>query len=473
MAYNAAGFRDTLCVSVAIVFLAIPTSAQAEFLIAQDVAKSRGEEFPMGSWSVSMNDRQGRLYHGTLVLVRKNGPTNDGFIRWTDGRVGFEIVTGRYTPERRALELNGIDWKGRGIGPPLGCYEGVFSEDGRELVNGKAMLVRGKTTIGPLAFNARWKDGSVAVPDELVTALKPIVGLPLLYRNLSATYVLGDMTVRQMHDLATLEELSKTGEADARKLATLRLNLDRKREEFDRDVGKTLDPDQIQNDMFRDLVSRRLITDNKGTVQKMQQRIIANAKTAVNALKTEKQIRVILNRFLVSRPATPSIDEKGFALSYRVQNKLDVMIEIENRTSRTLHDCVVITEAKVDVAKINEFERRKKNADDPAYALMKLFEIDKSVQDSTALLEKARWDYERCDKGSVIYVREWKPDVRVKTALSPIRAAMYAESTQLTVWSPDGHLQVALSHEMIADAVNKAFAPQAKSGRPNRTKRPR
>ena len=50
---------------------------------------------------------------------------------------------------------------------------------------------------------------------------------------------------------------------------------------------------------------------------------------------------------------------------------------------------------------------------------------------------------------------------------------MYAESAGLTVWSTDGHFQASLSHEKIANAVNKAFPPRNQPGRPNRVNRSR
>jgi hypothetical protein len=490
MTYTSTGFRNNLWLRVALVFLAVATSARD--LIAKNVAKGRVAEPQLGSWSVSMKDGRGKSYHGTLVMLRKNGPTIEGFIRWTDGRIGFEIITGRYTPEERALELTGIEWKGQKSGSPLGRYDALLSEDGRELVKGKVVPVRGepiialfdaKPTIG--SFNARWKDGNVEVPDELAsTQIKPLMGFPLLYTNLSMGYVLGGKTVRSKHDPAALEEFSKTGESDARKLATLRLNLDRKREEFNRNVANTLSKQQVENDFAETLRSGKMLE----FAQRGQKRITANAQTAVEALRTEKQIRTILNRFLASQPATPLIEEKDLTIRYHVRNKqpmlsdiaggdADVTIEIENRTGRALRDCVVIAQAKVDVAKINQFELRKNNADEPAYDWMRVLGVDTefqasdSVQASTRELEKARWEYERQDKGLVIYVPEWKPGVSLETTLSPIRAAMYAESAEVMVWSADGHLHVFLSHQKIADAVNKAFAPRKQSGRPNRARR--
>jgi TPR repeat protein len=304
----------------------------------------------------------------------------------------------------------------------------------------------------------------------------------LLYRNLSTGYILAGHPVRGNRDLTTLEELSKTGETDARRLATLRLNLDRQREEFDRN------PQEIQKDVVRGLLR------GEGPVKQTQGRITDNAEMAVRALEKEKQIRAILNRFLASRPATPLIEEEGLSLGYHVRNKqamlstiaagdADVTIEIANRTGRTLRDCVVVTEAKVDVARINQFELRKNEADKPAYLFMKLLGLDKDGQDamkllgvdqkSTEDLEKARWAYEKCDKGSVIYVPEWKPGVSLETALSPIRAAMYSESTELAVWTSDGHFHAFLSHKRIEDAVNRAFPRQTQSRRPNRARRSR
>jgi hypothetical protein len=304
-------------------------------------------------------------------------------------------------------------------------------------------------------------------PSKSSPVKKPLAGLPLLYKNLSAGYVLGGVTIASQRDPATLEELSKTGEAEARQLATLRLNLDRERQDFNRNVANTLDPQQVQTDMFLGLVQGKGLFDSGGPGQKVQQRITANAMTAVKALEVEKQIRAILNRFLASRPATPLIGEKDLTLSYRVQNRLDVMLAIENRTGRTLRDCVVITEAKVDVAKINQAKLRIDQGNEPAYGLMTLFGIDQGVQGSTRLLEEARWEYERSDKGSVIFVPEWKSGVRLETALSPIRAAMYAESAEVSIWSADGHLHAFLSHEKIADAVNQAFPPRQPAGPPN------
>ena len=184
--------------------------------------------------------------------------------------------------------------------------------------------------------------------------------------------------------------LSGTGETDSRKLATLRLSLDRKRDELDRKVAKMFDPEQIQTDMFVGLLQGKGFVDEDGPVQQTPKRITKNAETAINALNTEKHIQAILNRFMSSRPATPLIEEKELPLFYRVENKLDVMVAIENRTGRTLRDCVVITEAKVDVAKINQAKLRKDKGDEFAYVFMKLLEVDKSVRNSTKLLEEAR-----------------------------------------------------------------------------------
>jgi TPR repeat protein len=306
---------------------------------------------------------------------------------------------------------------------------------------------------------------------------------PVLCKNLSASYVLAGSKVVGRHDPAMLAALSKFGEADARKLASMQLRLDRDHEEFIRKAGEVMNPDEVVGDMSRKILfgvlngnpASQAMLEGFGTTA--PDRIKSVIKASVDGLEGDKRIRAQLYRLMSSRPETPPIEAMNLPILFRAENKQDIEVAIVNKTGRTLRDCVVITEAKVDVARINAVSQEHEVAALPGYGLAILFAGDKesdkaaarNMIESSRALEKARWDYERADKGVVIFVPEWPADARLETTLSPIRAAIYSESAGVWIWSADGHFQAELSYERIANAVTRAFPQQpAPKTRPRR-----
>jgi len=205
----------------------------------------------------------------------------------------------------------------------------------------------------------------------------------------------------------------------------------------------------------------------EGPVQEVQKKMMDTIESSIKGFELEDKMRRLLREHLRATAATTALAPDSWSIGYRVYQD-GVMAGLRNETGRTLHHCVILARANVDDAKWKEAKERKDKQDKDGYTLSRLFGGSESWQKSTKDLQDAQWDWVKQEKGSIVYVPEWKAGSRVETAACPLTTVGLAGMVEFGLWCDEGFSDFKpLSVERIAEAFQKWREENSRRPAPN------
>lgn len=296
-----------------------------------------------------------------------------------------------------------------------------------------------------------------------------------LCEQMSGPYILmGTEIPSQQRDAEKLQVLQHSSEPRVGKLAEQRLECDQHWAEAKAAADLTREAIAFQFE-FEMLLLRSVsdadasddaipeLTRSRGALQRAQKKRIYAAQLATQAMKAEQDLRNSVTEELHAKSQGTNFAATQFSVGFHVirteggLSRTVVLVTLENDSSLTLHNCVVVTRAKMSTEKIHTIEAKQMPADLVATAFSVALGANPEFAGNAFAQQMVGWETEGIEKGNVVTVPEWKPGTRLEVAVSPARALLWMESAEVSLWSDDGYLEARpLAVQKMIQGVNNA-----------------
>lgn len=430
-----------------------------------------------GEWSIRAKATNNVEFNGLLTLRHPKAGRLSGVIRWSPGTSenATELVTGDLDAASQRMRLIGYQISSRLPNCSIGYYEGSFDATQRRIQLGSYTSIPQNLAAG--TWTGKWL--TKILPSSQTPPERPSDAWHLLCLNLSDGFGVSGMNIWRNPVRSELSELSLSQEATIRELGALRLGLELLRDRMmehtqpiDQLGASVVDTVRVLGDYVSGAFSEnnditsllRDITSKDSAIYKAERDAAGRMWISVLGLLGECQVRSEARLAAEARKLGTVIDESGIALFYKAARPDDALISLRNNTGHDLHNCLIITEMSVDKSKLFEKAAHHAESEVSATILAALFGIDSATLAENAKLQSGYWAWQAINKGTIVFVEEWKKDMVLDVGVSPASTVTMAGSeAHASLYSDEGTREFSLSVSSMQDAIRKEFSRQAQS----------
>jgi hypothetical protein len=291
-------------------------------------------------------------------------------------------------------------------------------------------------------------------------------------RCVSEGFVLSGRNYQRLPDRIELGRLLEAKDEDIRALARKRLELEHLRDDM---FSKTFDWNAISQAMMLDL-TRSLYQSDKGEVNgldeaigqfrnfmaeatspnsvlgQVEKEMAAKIAISVKGLLGDRHFRHLVKKAAQER-ANKELGVKDVTAIFKVIKPDDAVVVLKNRTKADLHHCLIICELEVDASAVMK-EAVQREAPDA----MRTTLLGADWYASMGRFRKQQWLYQAVDKGSVVWVEEWKPSDSLEVFISSISSLMLGgKSASISLFSDEGSIVIPFDISQMQNNVRARF----------------
>lgn len=482
-------------------------SARRELPPPQPLPPPVAELVP-GTWKITMLSEHNRFMHGTLHIVSSQKGDVRGALQWSDPKEGawaFEILHGQIAGDR--LTLTGIELQSMGFLFKLGRYPGEISPDGKSIRNLRTVYdgqrIRNQDAIE--RWSAEWTSPDVSLSPRTQAVFD------LMFRDRSDEDALFWQFTEQRHtvefqkeiilrghraDRLLLPRLSKSANPQIAVGALAMMQLENLSDVVNGISNISDAVNQIDSDvqaMHEELstINSQYMSDQRrawseGDVrERMRKEMEASSRHSQNtwgaylsvlnspgarsiALTDLERLRIMVRgkqaswlarqqflKILQARnaPAQPLAKSWSFRVEAGPGN---TSLLVTNTSKETLHQCVFVTELKVDPKKLQADWDKQEKSQPMGKLLMLLGGASSETMELSDADRKLMYELASIDSGYCIVLPEWRPKEQLLLDIAPTGVVKYGKSATLAVWTDETGLQESrVPTSQLNDAVTK------------------
>jgi hypothetical protein len=300
-----------------------------------------------------------------------------------------------------------------------------------------------------------------------------------LHRQLSAGYFLGGTPTPPIRSTEQLKLLAKSSDKYVHDLAIASLKLESDAIAYHTSVGTRAErleqlgveactfvgaADQFED--FGDVV--RFVGRKDGVFQQWQRKMVDAENSRIAWLKSALAIRESVEKAMHAAPRGQLFEAKEVGTGFRVAGTLQgpyntqVLVTLDNQSKRMLHNCVLVTHVKIDEARVKAYEKGDIPAQVLGLGITMALGLHPQLATNAMELQHLRWTGECVERGSVVFIPEWKADERLEVIVGSALSVELAQSAQFSVWTDEGYdEQHALPIDLMAKAIQREYKNKA------------